>query len=165
MPTQIPTPLPPEEIKVKPEPVKLEEGAVVPVSLEITGRYFPIVPSGLRDGSWAYVTEPDQVSWLAGSSVNVVLGLPYTSDNLDLLATTLALSDTITLRNNVAATNHYVVVDRRQVDGYAIEVFRQRRAGLTLVLLGGSDESPDRRLVLWAIPVETREEVIATPET
>ena len=162
-PTQTPTPLPPEEIKVKPEPVKLEEGAVVPVSLEIAGRYFPAVPTGLRDGSWAYVTDPGQVSWLAGSSVNVVLGLPYTADNLDLLSTTLALSDTITLRNNVAGTNRYVVVDRRQVDVYAIEVLRQRRAGLTLVLLGGSDESPDRRLVIWAVPVEAGEEVIATP--
>ncbi len=80
---------------------------MVPVSLEIAGRYFPVVPTGLRDGSWAYVTEPGQVSWLAGSTVNVVLGLPYTADNLDLLATTLALSDTLTLRNNVAGTNHY----------------------------------------------------------
>ena len=163
-PTQTPTPLPPEEIKVKPEPVKLEEGAVVPVSLEIAGRYFPIVPTGLRDGSWAYVTDPGQVSWLAGSAVNVVLGLPFTPDNLDLLATTLALSDTITLRNNVAGTNHYIVVDRRQVDVYAIEVLRQRRAGLTLVLLGGSDESSDRRLVICAVPVEIGKEVIATPE-
>jgi len=126
--------------------------------------YFPVVPTGLRDGSWAYVTDPGQVSWLAGSTVNVVLGLPYTSDNLDLLASTLALSDTITLRNNVAGMNRYLVVDRRQADVYAIEVLRQRRAGMTLVLLGGSDESPDRRLVIWAIPVETREEVIATPE-
>jgi len=164
MPTQTPTPLPPEEIKVKSEPVKLEEGAVVPVSLEIAGRYFPIVPTGLRDGSWAYVTDPGQVSWLAGSAVNVVLGLPYTADNLDLLATTLSVSDTLTLRNNVAGTNHYLVVERRRVDVYAIEVLRQRRAGLTLVLLGGSEESPDRRLVIQAVPVEVREEVVATPE-
>ena len=163
-PTQPPTPLPPEEIKVKPEPVKLEEGAVVPVSLEIAGRYFPIVPTGLRDGSWAYVTDPGQVSWLAGSAVNVVLGLPFTPDNLDLLATILALSDTITLRNNVAGTNHYLVAERRQVDVYAIEVLRQRRAGLTLVLLGGSDDGTDRRLVIWAVPAETGKEVIATPE-
>jgi hypothetical protein len=169
-PTQTPTPLPPEEIDVKPQPVKLEEGAVVPVSLEIAGRYFPVVPTGLRDGSWAYVPDPGQVSWLAGTCVNVVLGLPYTPDNLDLLASTLALSDTLTLRNNVAGTNRYIVVDRRQVDVYAIEAFRQRRAGLTLVLLGGNDESPGRRLVIWAVPTEVDrpaedgEEVSATPE-
>jgi hypothetical protein len=156
-PTLTPTPLPPEEIAVKPQPVKLEEGAVVPVSLEIAGRYFPVVPTGLSDAYWAYVTEPDRVSWLAGSYVNVVLGLPYTEDNLDLLASTVALSDTLTIRNSVGGANHYCVVERRQVDVYAIEVLGQRRAGLTLVLLGGNEENPDRRLVIWAVPIEARD--------
>jgi hypothetical protein len=164
-PTLTPTPLPPEEVVVRPQPVKLDEGAVVPVSLEVAGRYFPVVPTSLRDGHWAYMTEPDQASWLAGSYVNVVLGLPYTADNLDLLASTLTLSDTLTtsnrlvLRNSVGGTNHYRVVERRQVDVYAIEALGQRRAGLTLVLLGGnkeaSEEGTDRRLVIRAVPIET----------
>jgi hypothetical protein len=84
--------------------------------------------------------------------VNVILGLPYTAESSSLLASTLAMSDTITLRNNVAGANHYRVVERGYVDVYANEVFSQRRAGLTLVLLGGNDESPDRRLVVWAVP-------------
>jgi hypothetical protein len=166
-PTQTPTPLPPEEVEVKPQQVKLEEGAVVPVSLEIAGRYFPIVPTGLRDDHWAYVTEPDQagtergesISWLAGSYVNLVLGLPYTQQNLDLLASTLAISDTLTLRNNVGGINQYRVVDRQLVDVYAIEVLGQRRAGLTLVLLGGNDENASRRRVIWAVPTQVGEEV------
>jgi hypothetical protein len=159
-PTQTPTALPPEEVEVKPQPVKLEEGAVVPVSLEIAGRYFPVVPTGLRDDHWAYMTEPDQVSWLAGSYVNILLGLPYTQQNLDLLPFTLTVSDTLTvsntlvLRNSVGGLNRYRAVDRHLVDVYAIEVLGQRRAGLTLVLLGGNDENPDRRLVIWAVPVE-----------
>ena len=164
MPTHTPTPLPPEEVNVKPQPVKLEEGAVVPVSLEIAGWYFPVVPTGLRDGNWAYMTEADQASWLAGSYVNVILGLPYTEENLDLLASTLTLSDTLTLRNNVAGVNHYLVTERRLVDVFANEVFRQRRAGLTLVLLGGNEENPDRRLVIWAAPAGDGEEVITTDE-
>jgi hypothetical protein len=179
-PTQTPTPLPPEEIEVKPQPVKLEEGAVVPVSLEIAGRYFPVVPTGLRDDHWAYVTEPHQacaeqsecISWLAGSYVNVLLGLPYTQQNLDLLASTLTITDTQTisntlvanstlvLRNSVGGINRYQVVERHLVDVYAIEILGQRRAGLTLVLLGGNDENPDRRLVIWAIPVRVEEEEV-----
>ena len=164
-PTQTPTPLPPEEVEVKPQPVKLEEGAAVPVSLEIAGRYFPVVPTGLRDDNWAYMTEPDQVSWLAGSYVNVLLGLPYTQQNLDLLASTLTISETQTtsntlvLRNSVGGLNPYQVVERHLVDVYAIEVLGQRRAGLTLVLLGGNDESPHRRVVVWAVPTEIGEEV------
>jgi hypothetical protein len=167
-PTQTPTPLPPEEVEVKPQPVKLEEGAVVPVSLEISARYFPVVPTGLRDDHWAYLTEPDQVSWLAGSYVNVLLGLPYTPQNLDLLATSLTVSDTLTisstlvLRNSVGGVNWYRVVERQLADVYAIEVLGQRRAGLTLVLLGGNDESPDRRLVVWAVPLGPEEEVMTT---
>jgi len=150
---------------------------VVPVSLEIAGRYFPVVPTGLRDDHWAYMTEPDQVSWLAGSYVNVLLGLPYTQQNLDLLASTLTVSDTQTtsatpaangtsaansvlaLRNSVGGINRYRVVERHLVDVYAIEVLGQRRAGLTLVLLGGNNENPNRRLVVWAVPIEIGEEV------
>ena len=158
-PTATPTPLPPEEVVVKPQPVKLEEGAVVPVSLEVAGRYLPIVPTGLRDGQWAYVPDPGQVSWLAGSRVNVVLGLPYSDENADLLAASLALSDTLRLRNSVAGVHLYRVVERHAVDIYAIEVLRQRRAGLTLVLLGGHEENPERRLVIWALPFEAGEEV------
>lgn len=154
-----PTPLPPEEVDVKPQAVTLDEGAVVPVSLEIAGRYYPVVPTGLRDGNWAYLIEPDQASWLAGSYVNVILGLPFTDDNSDLLASTLNISDTLTIRNNVAGVNHYRVTERRHVDVFANEVFRQRRAGLTLVLLGGHEENPDRRLVIWAVPVDERKEV------
>ena len=154
-PTLTPTPLVPEEIEVKPQPVKLDAEAVVPVSLEVAGRYFPVVATGLRDGQWAYLTEPDQVSWLAGSYVNVIVGLPFTDENSNLVASTLSLSDTLTLRNNVAGANRYRVVQRHQVDLFANEVFRQRRAGLTLILLGGSEESPDRRLVIWAVPTET----------
>jgi hypothetical protein len=175
-PTQTPTPLPPEEVEVKAQPVKLEEGAIVPVSLEIAGRYFPVVPTGLRDEHWAYMTEPDQVSWLAGSYVNILLGLPYTQQNLNLLPSTLAVSETLTisntlvanstlaLRNSVGGINRYRVVDRDLVDVYAIEALGQRKAGLTLVLLGGNEESPDRRLVVWAVPLGPEEEVVTTQE-
>ena len=81
----------------------------------MAGQYFPIVPTTLRDDAWAYVTDPGQISWLAGSYVNVVLGLPYSEANLDLLATTVGISDTLTLRNNVAGVNTYRVVEREHV--------------------------------------------------
>ena len=145
------------EVEVKPEPVELEPGAVIPVSLEVAGRYFPVVPTTLRDEAWAYLPDPGQVSWLAGSYVNVVLGLPYSAENLDLVASTLALSDTVTLRSSVAGTNHYQLVERRSVGVYEIETLNQRRAGLTLVLLGGNEENPNSRLILWAVPAENKE--------
>ncbi len=157
-PTETPTPVSPKEVEVKPEPVELDAEAVIPVSLEVAGRYFPVVPTALRDDAWAYLPEPDRVSWLAGSYVNVVLGLPYTGENLDLVAGTLALSDTLTVRTSVAGTNHYCVTERHQVGIYEIEALSQRRAGLTLVLLGSSEENPDRRLVIWAVPVEIETE-------
>lgn len=158
LPTDTPTPAPPKEVEVKPEPVKLEPGAVIPVSLEIAGRYFAIVPTTLRDDTWAYLPDLGRISWLAGSYVNVVLGLPYSADNLDLVTTTLALSDTLTLRTSVGGANTYQVVERRSVGVYEIEALSQRRAGLTLVLLGGNEESADKRLTVWAAPIEQRDE-------
>lgn len=158
LPTETPTPAPPKEVEVKPEPVKLEPGTVIPVSLEIAGRYFAVVPATLRDDTWAYLPDPGRISWLAGSYVNVVLGLPYSADNLDLVTTTLALSDTLTLRTSVGGANTYRVLERRSVGVYEIETLSQRRAGLTLVLLGGNEESPDRRVAVWAVPTENEEE-------
>jgi hypothetical protein len=161
-PTSTPTAVPPEEIPVKPVQVTVEPESVIPVSLEAAGRYFPVVPTGLRDGYWAFVPDPQQVSWLAGTYVNVVLGLPYTSDN-GKLAASLSVSDTLRLRDNVAGTHAYRVVEKRTVGAYEIEALAQHRTGLTLLLLGGNDDGTDRRLVIWALPVDTREEVIATP--
>jgi hypothetical protein len=158
LPTETPTLAPPKEVEVKPEPVKLEPGTVIPVSLEIAGRYFAVVPTTLRDDTWAYLPDQGRISWLAGSYVNVVLGLPYTEGNLDLVATTLALSDTLTLRTSVGGANTYRVLDRKSVGVYEIETLSQRRAGLTLVLLGGNEEGPDRRVVVWAVPTENEEE-------
>jgi len=157
LPTETPTPATPKEVEVKPEPVKLEPGAVIPVSLEVAGRYFAVVPTTLRDETWAYLPEPGRISWLAGSYVNVVLGLPYTDDNLDLVTGTLTLSDTLTLRTSVGGANTYQVLERRSVGVYAIETLSQRRAGLTLVLLGGNEESPDKRIIVWAVPTENKE--------
>jgi len=158
LPTETPTPATPKEVEVKPEPVKLEPGAVIPVSLEVAGRYFAIVPTTLRDETWAYLPDPARISWLAGSYVNVVLGLPYADDNLDLVTSTLALSDTLTLRTSVGGANTYQVVERKSVGVYEIESLSQRWAGLTLVLLGGNEESPEKRIVVWAVPIENREE-------
>jgi hypothetical protein len=158
LPTETPTPATPKEVEVKPEPVKLEPGAVIPVSLEVAGHYFAVVPTTLRDEIWAYLPDPTRISWLAGSYVNVVLGLPYADDNLDLVTGTLTLSDTLTLRTSVGGANTYQVVERRSVGVYEIEALSQRQAGLTLVLLGGNEESPDKRIVVWAVPIENREE-------
>jgi hypothetical protein len=159
-PTYTPTTVPPEEIPVKPVQVTLEPESLIPVSLEAAGRYFPVVPTGLRDGYWAFVPDPQQVSWLAGTYVNVALGLPYTRDN-GKLAASLSVSDTLTLRDNVAGTHAYRIAEKRLVGTYEIEALAQHRTGLTLLLLGGNDDGTDRRLVIWAVPVDTREEVIA----
>lgn len=167
-PTPIPSltptssPVPAREVEVRAPVPTLEPGAVVPVSLEIADRYYPIVPTTLRDDDWAYVTDPTRISWLTGSYVNLILGLPYSTANLDLMATTLHISDTLTLRNNVAGVNHYQIAGRQSVSIYEIEALAQRRAGLTLVLVGGNDENADSRLVIWAIP-QTGKEGITAP--
>ena len=159
--TPSPSPVPAKEIEVKPVVPTLEPGAVVPVSLETGGRFFPIALTTLRDDVWAYDQDPNKISWLVGSYVNIILGLPYSTDNLALMATTLKISDTLTLRNNVAGVNDYQIVSRQSVSIYEIEALAQRRAGLTLVLIGGNDESADSRLIIWAVPV--RKEVAPSP--
>jgi len=162
LPTATPTAPPPGEptpevVQRKRTPVSVKPSGMTiwPVSVEIKERIFPVAITGLSekdDHLWGYAPEDNRVSWLAGSWVNVVLGLPFSFGNLDLLES-LEINDPLIIRDNHAVIHRFKVADVRVVKQHQIETLRQKEAGLTLVLLNKDvGEREGDRLVAKARP-------------
>ena len=161
-PTDTPSPLPnatstPMVIEYERTPVSVEPSQsmiIWPVSIEIKERIFPVAITGLTDEGrlWGYAPEDNRISWLAGSWVNVILGLPFSFSNLELLES-LEINDPLMIRDNHAVIHRFKISDVRVVEQHQIETLRQKEAGLTLVLLNQNvGEHEGDRLIAKAIP-------------
>lgn len=161
-PTDMPSPLPnatptPMVIAYERTPVSVEPSRsmiIWPVSIEIKERIFPVAITGLTDEGrlWGYAPEDNRISWLAGSWVNVILGLPFSFSNLELLES-LEINDPLMIRDNHAVIHRFKISDVRVVEQHQIETLRQKEAGLTLVLLNQNvGEHEGDRLIAKAIP-------------
>ena len=161
-PTDAPSPPPhatstPMVIAYERTPVSVEPSQsmiIWPVSIEIKERIFPVAITGLADESrlWGYAPEDNRISWLAGSWVNVILGLPFSFSNLELLES-LEINDPLMIRDNHAVIHRFKISDVRVVEQHQIETLRQKEAGLTLVLLDQDvGEHEGDRLIAKAIP-------------
>jgi LysM repeat protein len=161
-PTDTPSPLPnatptPMVIAYERTPVSVEPSQsmiIWPVTIEIKERIFPVAITGLTDEGrlWGYAPEDNRISWLAGSWVNVILGLPFSFSNLELLES-LEINDPLMIRDNHAVIHRFKISDVRVVEQHQIETLRQKEAGLTLVLLNQNvGEHEGDRLIAKAIP-------------
>jgi len=158
-PTEAPSPTAPtpDVVKVKRTPVSVEPSGLTiwPVSVEIKEQVFPVAITGLAEKNgylWGYAAEDNRISWLAGSWVNVVLGLPFSFGNLELLES-LQVNDPLIIRDNHAVIHRFRVAGVRVVQQHQIETLRQKEAGLTLVLLNRSvGEQAGDRLIAKAVP-------------
>ena len=159
-PTDTPSPPPhatPMVIAYERTPVSVEPSQsmiIWPASIEIKERIFPVAITGLTDEGrlWGYAPEDNRISWLAGSWVNVILGLPFSFSNLELLES-LEINDPLMIRDNHAVIHRFKISDVRVVEQHQIETLRQKEAGLTLVLLNQNvGEHEGDRLIAKAIP-------------
>ena len=154
LPNATPTPM---VIEYERTPVSVEPSQsmiIWPVSIEIKERIFPVAITGLTDEGrlWGYAPEDNRISWLAGSWVNVILGLPFSFSNLELLES-LEINDPLMIRDNHAVIHRFKISDVRVVEQHQIETLRQKEAGLTLVLLNQNvGEHEGDRLIAKAIP-------------
>jgi hypothetical protein len=136
-----------------PGPIITGLGGSVPLSLttpsaiELKDKKFEVIPVEVTQGTWPYQRgNPNKAVWVFGTLVNYVVGLEANSDNTDLL-THLTESDPIKLTTLGGKTFSFRYSGRQWVTVDKTDVFRQLRPGLTLVLLGGTDDS---RLVVSA---------------
>lgn len=143
----VPTPLPPTERP--PRPVRGSDS--YPVLLEIqpagaSSRGYVVwqLPSG--ELSWAYDDRnPDVASWLPGSLLKPVLGIPFGPDNAASLQA-LTPGDKLLLHMSTGNILTYDVETIERVTPQDTSPFEQDEVGIALAMLGETD-APDRLVV------------------
>jgi hypothetical protein len=118
----------------------------VPHKLYVRDREFEIEPVAVPKGNWTAGGGEGKIEWVFGSLVNVLLGLPNTAENADLLQA-LSAEDKITLELADGQRREFVFDAQQRVSPDNQEIFSQQHPGLTLILLGDDGE---QRLVVTA---------------
>jgi hypothetical protein len=119
-----------------------------PTSLEVGGQsgVFRIVASdGQLGGAWAPELQPGVAAWLKQTYINSIFCMP--PESAALLAG-LTRGQPILMRPASGAVRRYEVVRTRKVQRQQVEVMDQRRAGMTLIVCGTSE---NERTVVEAI--------------
>lgn len=118
----------------------------VPLKLYVRDRVFEIAPVAVPKGKWTAGAGEGKIEWVFGSLVNVLLGLPNTTENADLLQA-LSAADKMTLELADGQRREFTFDAQQRVSPEDKTIFSQQHPGLTLILLG--DEG-DQRLVVTA---------------
>lgn len=170
------TPTPTPEVSPTPTPLALEESDQViragdgerkrtyyPVLLQIypadgtPSRVFVVQERAIETADWRFDSNPDVASWVSGLLVRPVIGLPFSAENAALVRA-LGAGSRFDLQMNTGATLRFVYRESRQVTRQESAVFAQNAPGLTLVLIGETDEDgllTETRHVIEAVyPVE-----------
>lgn len=117
---------------------------LVPKKLYVRDRTFDIAPVAIQKGNWPAATDDANATWVFGTLVNYLIGLPNTSENKDLLQA-LSEADQITLEMSDGQTVDFKFDAQQLVSPNNAEIFTQHHPGLTLTLLG--DDGAQRLVV------------------
>jgi hypothetical protein len=129
-------------VAVAPPMGDLEQGALR--TLELAGQTFQVEATEIVP-DWQFSDQPRVASWVNGTVINYIIGLPYSADNAalfgrlkanDLIRLTVATDDVLTFR----------VASARRVAKDNTGVLAQDHPGVTLLLVG-EPNTPDRALV------------------
>ncbi len=121
-----------------------QPSAPVPKKLYVRDRTFEITPVAVQKGKWPTSAAGEDASWVFGTLVNYLIGLPNTPENKDLLQA-VSQADKITLELSDGQTVDFKFDAQQLVSPGSEEIFAQQHPGLTLVLLG--DDSQQRLVV------------------
>ncbi len=120
------------------------QSPLVPEKLYVRDRTFEITPVAVQKGKWPTDVGDKNASWVFGTLVNYLIGLPNTAENKDLLQA-LSGADKITLELSDGQTVDFKFDAQQQVSPNDEAIFSQKHPGLALFLLG--DDSAQRLVV------------------
>ncbi len=138
-----PTPVP---TCVGPNCPVAQSSPLVPQKLYLRDRTFDITPVAVQKGKWPTGNGDSSATWVFGTLVNYLIGLPNTAENRDLMQA-LSAADKITLELSDGQTVDFKFDAQQLVAPDNQDIVSQKHPGLTLVLLG--DDS-NQRLVVTA---------------
>lgn len=129
-----------------------------PLSLTLKGLEYAILPYQVQDnGEWLYPAgQSGTAVWVYGTIVNFVIGFEQTKSNTALLES-LAPGDEITMTTTIGLVYRFGFAGRKAYDPAGPDPFAQTHPGLTLVSLGGADDTGGR-LVVHGEYLATKEE-------
>jgi hypothetical protein len=121
-----------------------QSSPLVPKKLYVRDRTYEITPVAVQKGKWPTGNGDSNASWVFGSLVNYLIGLPNTTENKDLMQA-LSAADKITLELSDGQTVDFKFDAQQLISPDNHEIFSQQHPGLTLFLLG--DDSAQRLVV------------------
>jgi len=106
-------------------------------------RVFVVQERVVETSQWPYDPNPDVAAWISGTTVNPVLGVPFSDDNARLFSS-LDNGAEFVLRMNTGAELRFRFDSLRQIARDEGALFGQRQPGLALILIGetGDDGLP-----------------------
>jgi hypothetical protein len=123
----------------------VQTSPLVPRKLYVRDRSFAITPVAVQQGKWPVSAGDDATAtWVFGSLVNYLIGLPNSSENKDLLQA-ISEADAITLELSDGQTIEFKFDAQQLVSPNDEQIFSQQHPGITLLLLGDDGE---QRLVV-----------------
>jgi hypothetical protein len=142
VPTPIPTPT-----CVGPNCPIAQPNPLVPKKLYVRDRTFEITPVAVQKGQWPVSSGTDgSATWVFGTLVNYLIGLPNSSENKDLLQA-LNQDDSIALELSDGQLIEFKFDAQQLASSDNEQLFSQHHPGLTLLVLG---EDGQQRLVVTA---------------
>jgi hypothetical protein len=129
-----------------------QPGPLVPKRLYVRDQTFDLAPVAVQKGKWPTGTDDANATWVFGTLVNYLIGLPNTPENKDLMQA-LSEADQITLELSDGQTMDFKFDAQQLVSPNNDEIFAQQHPGLTLVLLG--DDGAQRLVVTASYDVNS----------
>lgn len=145
----VPTPLPPAtppNVESIFDGQKVKVGIFYPQTLDMGGQVYFLVPTSVLPATgWPIPQTEGAASWLNGSSVNYVVGLPYSAHNVEVMGR-LQVDDPLVIHMSTGQVLQFRVREIKRVPIQQVEIFRQKRPGITVALTG--DPAADRLVVI-----------------
>jgi hypothetical protein len=120
-------------------------------------RVFIVQQTSIRVAEWQYDPNPDVVSWLGGLLIRPVLGVPFSTANLELFRS-LNEQSVFVVTMNTGDILQFTFAQQQQVLRTSTHIFQQTAPGLVLALIGETarDGTPTdvRYVVLADYPAE-----------
>ncbi len=130
------------------------QSPLIPKKLFVRDRTFDITPVAVQKGKWPVSTGDKNATWVFGTLVNYLIGLPNTSENRDLLQA-VSESDEIALELSDGQTIVFKFDAQQLVSPNSEDIFSQHHPGLTMLLVG--DDGSERLVVTANYDVEKSE--------
>lgn len=133
----LPVPSTPSSSPVMAEVGDTQLSLPAPTSVEVGGRTLSVQTATPDEtGAWEPVSDPDTATWVYGSVINYLLGLPSLSENEEMLQG-LQSGDPIIVRLSNGTRLTFRVAEHRNLTADQLTPFSQASPGLTLILRAG----------------------------